>query len=100
MRDTSLACLLDLGLKSQSRATRSHSVPGLFSSRPEIMASSAALHAPWDRGWQTVSGGRGKMHTRTRKALRQTSAEHKHTRDCQKSRSRDDLSDGLKLKFQ
>lgn len=45
MRDTSLACLLDLGLKSQSRATRSHSVPGLFSSRSEIMASSAALHA-------------------------------------------------------
>lgn len=45
MRDTSLACLLDFGLKSQSRATRSHSVPGLLSSRSEIMASSAALHA-------------------------------------------------------
>lgn len=45
MRDTSLACLLDFGLKSQSRATRSHSVPGLSSSRSEIMASSAALHA-------------------------------------------------------
>lgn len=45
MRDTSLACLLDLGLKSQSRATRSHSVPGEDSSTSFTKASSAALKA-------------------------------------------------------
>ena len=45
MRDTSLACLLDLGLKSHSRATRSHSVPGDDSSMSFTKASSAALEA-------------------------------------------------------
>lgn len=43
MRDTSFACLLDLGLKSQSRATRSHSVPGDESSTSFTKTSSAAL---------------------------------------------------------
>uniref|UniRef100_A0A8C9GUG1 Transmembrane protein n=1 Tax=Piliocolobus tephrosceles TaxID=591936 RepID=A0A8C9GUG1_9PRIM len=43
MRETSLACLLDLGLKSHSRATRSHSVPGDDSSMSFTKASSAAL---------------------------------------------------------
>lgn len=45
MRETSLACLLDLGLKSHSRATRSHSVPGDDSSMSFTKASSAALEA-------------------------------------------------------
>lgn len=45
IRDTSFACLLDLGLKSQSRATRSHSVPGEVSSASFTKASSAALEA-------------------------------------------------------
>lgn len=45
MRETSLACLLDLGLKSHSRATRSHSVPGDDSSMSFTKASSAALKA-------------------------------------------------------
>lgn len=45
MRETSLACLLDLGLKSHRRATRSHSVPGDDSSMSFTKASSAALES-------------------------------------------------------
>lgn len=66
MRETSLACLLDLGLKSQRRATRSHSVPGLFSSSSDTMASSAALS----------TRNHNQLQTETRNALRHVPLEH------------------------
>lgn len=43
IRDTSLAVLLVLGLKSQRQATLSHSVPGLSLSASDRKASSDAL---------------------------------------------------------
>ncbi len=43
MRETSLAFLLFLGLKSQSLATRSHSSPGLSSSLSSTNTASACL---------------------------------------------------------
>ncbi|MEQ2193564.1 hypothetical protein XENOCAPTIV_003797, partial [Xenoophorus captivus] len=43
IRETSFACLLVLGLKSHSRATRSHSDPGLSPSLSARKASSDAL---------------------------------------------------------
>lgn len=76
MRDTSLACLLDFGLKSQSRATRSHSVPGLVSSRSEIIASSAALHATEEKRRHGKKKQSVDENSDTRKAPREPSAEH------------------------
>jgi hypothetical protein len=43
MQETSLACLLDLGLKSHSWTTHSLSVPGDDSSMSFTKASAAAL---------------------------------------------------------
>lgn len=45
IRETSFACLLVFGLKSQRRATLSHSVPGLSPSLSARKASSDALQA-------------------------------------------------------
>ena len=55
IRETSFACLLVLGLKSQRRATRSHSDPGLSPSVSARKASSDALR---------VGGRAGREETR------------------------------------